>query len=164
MWLSSRFSDEFTFTIGTYQALLVQTSQNEWVVNSSCTHPMAKYSSLLSSLDVAAKNKIYVDDDLVRTTGFAGPWHLWIFWRRSIDWLTSREIDSILDWMVDDSNQLHGWTSADWWDKGRWGSRDWGSMIVDRFHIFLKWLEHQQLYVDQIFLSLWELVRSKHYK
>ena len=42
--------------------LLDQTSQNEWVVNSGCTHHMAKDDSLFSSLDTTIEKKIYVVD------------------------------------------------------------------------------------------------------
>ena len=45
------------------QVLLASTSKNEWVSDSGCTHHIAKDASLLSSLDVAAENKIYVVDD-----------------------------------------------------------------------------------------------------
>ena len=43
--------------------LLDQTSQNEWVDEFGFTHDMDKDASLSSSLGVATKNKIYVDDD-----------------------------------------------------------------------------------------------------
>ena len=56
----SQSGNYFTFTTGTSQALLAQTSQNERVVNSGCTHHMAKDASLFSSLNVSTKNNIYV--------------------------------------------------------------------------------------------------------
>jgi hypothetical protein len=56
-------ANEFTFNVITSQALLAQTSHNEWVVNSDCTHDMAKDASMFSSLDIATK-KIYVADDI----------------------------------------------------------------------------------------------------
>ena len=63
VWSSSRSVNDFTFIVKTSQSLLVETSQNEWVVDSSCTHHMAKDASLLSYLDAAAENKIYVANE-----------------------------------------------------------------------------------------------------
>jgi hypothetical protein len=37
--------------------------QNEWVVDSGCTHHMAKDASLFTSLDKVVERKIYVVDD-----------------------------------------------------------------------------------------------------
>ena len=39
------------------------TPKNEWVVESNCTHHMENNASLLSSLDMDTKKKIYVADD-----------------------------------------------------------------------------------------------------
>jgi hypothetical protein len=55
--------DNFIFQVGTSQALLSHSSQNEWVVGSRCTHHIAKDASLFISLDVAYERKIYVVDD-----------------------------------------------------------------------------------------------------
>jgi hypothetical protein len=55
--------DNFTFQVETSQALLSHTMQNEWVVDSRCTHHMAKDASLFTSLDKVVEWKIYVADD-----------------------------------------------------------------------------------------------------
>ena len=55
--------DNFIFQVGTSQALLSHSAQNEWVVGSGCTHHMAKDASLFISLDEANERKIYVVDD-----------------------------------------------------------------------------------------------------
>lgn len=57
---TSRSVDDFIFNVGTSQALLAQTSMNEWVVDSSCTHHMDKDGSLLSPFDNVVENKIFV--------------------------------------------------------------------------------------------------------
>ena len=44
--------------------LHAHTSQNEWVVDSGCTHHMAKDDFPLSSLDKVIESKIYVVDEL----------------------------------------------------------------------------------------------------
>jgi hypothetical protein len=44
-------TDNFTFQVGTSQALLTHTSQHEWVVDFGHTHHMAKYASMFSYLD-----------------------------------------------------------------------------------------------------------------
>ena len=61
--LTSRLTDDFTFNIGTSQVLLAHNSQNESVVDSSCTHHMAKDGSLFSSFDNGIENHIFVVDD-----------------------------------------------------------------------------------------------------
>ena len=62
---------DFTFNIGTSQALLDQTSYNEWVVNYSCTHHMDKDDSLFSSLDTSIERNIYMADDFsLHTVGY----------------------------------------------------------------------------------------------
>ena len=61
--LTSWSIDDFTFNVRTSQTLLDQTSRNEWVVYSRCTHHMAKYTSLFSSLDSTLEENILVVDD-----------------------------------------------------------------------------------------------------
>ena len=56
-------TDNFTFQVRTSQALLSHSVQKKWVVDSECTHHMAKDSSLFTSLDEAKERKIYVVDD-----------------------------------------------------------------------------------------------------
>jgi hypothetical protein len=58
-----RPTDNFTFQVRTSQALLSHSAQNEWVVDSGCTHHMAKDASLFTWLDEAKERKIYVVDD-----------------------------------------------------------------------------------------------------
>ena len=63
MHCTSGSTDDFTSNVITSQALLDQTSQNEWVVDSSCTHHMAKDTSFFSSPDFALEKEIFVADD-----------------------------------------------------------------------------------------------------
>jgi hypothetical protein len=56
-------SDNFPFQVGTLQALLSHSMQNEWLVDSGCTHHMAKDASLFTWVDQAKERKIYVVDD-----------------------------------------------------------------------------------------------------
>ena len=58
-WLAN----DFTFSVGNSQALLAQTSHNEWVVDFGCTHHMAKDRSLLSSFDNVVERNIFVGYD-----------------------------------------------------------------------------------------------------
>jgi hypothetical protein len=44
------------------QALHTHTFKSEWIVNSSCTHLMAKYASIFSSPSKDIENKIFVVD------------------------------------------------------------------------------------------------------
>ena len=60
---TSQLIDDFTFNVETSQALLDQTSHNEWVIDYVYTHHMAKDASLLSSLDVSNEKKIYVSNN-----------------------------------------------------------------------------------------------------
>jgi hypothetical protein len=58
-----RPADNFTFQVRTSYALLSHSAQNEWVVESGCTHHMAKDTSLFMWLDEAKERKIYVAHD-----------------------------------------------------------------------------------------------------
>jgi hypothetical protein len=58
-----RPTDNFTFQVKTFQALLSHSAQNEWVVDYGCTHLMDKDVSLFTSLDEAKERNIYVVDD-----------------------------------------------------------------------------------------------------
>jgi hypothetical protein len=49
--------------VGTPQALLSHSMQNEWVFDFGCTHHMDKDASLFMSLNEAKERKIYVADD-----------------------------------------------------------------------------------------------------
>jgi hypothetical protein len=57
-----RSTDNFTLQVRTSQEFFSHTLKNEWVVYSRCTHHMAKYPSLFSSLEKYIEGKIYVDD------------------------------------------------------------------------------------------------------
>ena len=63
MHSTSQSANEFSFNVRTFEASLVQTLQNEWVDNSSCTHHMANDASLFTSLDYSLEKKIYIVDD-----------------------------------------------------------------------------------------------------
>ena len=63
MRLTSWSVSDFTFTVETSQALLANTSQNEWVVESGCIHHMAKDGSLFSSFDNDVEKQIFMVDD-----------------------------------------------------------------------------------------------------
>ena len=63
MYVVCRPADNFTFQVGTSQALLSHSAQNEWVVDSRCTHHLAKDAFLFMWLDEAKERKIYVADD-----------------------------------------------------------------------------------------------------
>ena len=52
-----------TFSINTSQALHARTNKIEWIVDSGCTHGMAKDASMFYSLSGASEEKIYVADD-----------------------------------------------------------------------------------------------------
>ena len=58
MQSTSQSVDNFTFLVGTSQALHAHTSQNEWVVDSSCTHHMVRDASMFSSLGKATEHNI----------------------------------------------------------------------------------------------------------
>jgi hypothetical protein len=55
--------DNFTFQVGTSQALLSHSVQNEWVVDFGCTHHMDKDASLFTSLDKCVEINIYIVDE-----------------------------------------------------------------------------------------------------
>lgn len=63
MHLTSHLVNNFTFNVTTSQEYLAQTSQNEWVVDSSYTHHMDKDTSLFPPLDIAIEKRIYVEDE-----------------------------------------------------------------------------------------------------
>ena len=74
-------SYKFNFNIWAFQAFLAQTSQNEWVTDSSCTHNMANDASLFSSLDTTTEKKIYVAYDFaldITSHGDVSYWYGWI--------------------------------------------------------------------------------------
>jgi hypothetical protein len=50
--------NNYMFVVSSSQALHAHTSQNEWIVNSGCTHHMAKDVSLFSSLSEATKKNL----------------------------------------------------------------------------------------------------------
>ena len=58
--LTSWSTNDFTFNVGTSQALLAQTSQNEWVVDSCYTYHMSKYGYLFYSYDNTIEKNIVV--------------------------------------------------------------------------------------------------------
>ena len=58
-----RLVDNFIFNVVNYEMLHANTSQNEWIVDSSFTHHMEKDGSLFSSLDKAAERKLYMVDN-----------------------------------------------------------------------------------------------------
>jgi hypothetical protein len=62
MFVICRPTDNITFQVGTSQALLSHSVQNEWVVDFGCTHHMAKDASLFTCLDEDKERKIYVVD------------------------------------------------------------------------------------------------------
>ena len=51
--LIERKIENFTFFVSSSQSLHAQTSQSEWIVNSSCTYHMDKDASLFCSLSEA---------------------------------------------------------------------------------------------------------------
>jgi hypothetical protein len=53
-------ADNFTFQVDTSQTLLSHSTQNEWIVDSRCTHYMAKDDSLFMSLNEFEERNIYV--------------------------------------------------------------------------------------------------------
>jgi hypothetical protein len=56
-------TNNFTFQVRTSQALMSYTTQNEWFVNSECTHHMEKDATLFTILNKAEESRIYVVDD-----------------------------------------------------------------------------------------------------
>ena len=67
-----RTVDNFIFQVGTSQALLSHSTQNEWVVNSGCTHHIAKDDSLFTWLYEVKERKIYVVDDFTSNVASEG--------------------------------------------------------------------------------------------
>jgi len=53
-------TDKFTFQVRNSQSFLSHSMYNGWVVESGCTHRMAKDDSLFTSLNVVEDRKIYV--------------------------------------------------------------------------------------------------------
>jgi hypothetical protein len=64
MFVVFRLTNNFTFQVENYDALLSHFIQNEWVVNFGSTHHMAKDASLFMRLNKSKESKIYVVDDL----------------------------------------------------------------------------------------------------
>jgi hypothetical protein len=63
MSFERRTTDNFTFQVENFHALLYFYAHNECVVESESNHNMAKDASLLTSLDEAKEREIYVVDD-----------------------------------------------------------------------------------------------------
>ena len=55
----------------------------------------------------------------VKTKGSIGSSHIYIFWRKSVDWLTNIVVNYIFDCVVDGIMLLYGWPAKDPWDEGR---------------------------------------------